>query len=496
MASGSRGAHWAALALCGVLVAFVATTKVTSYDTWVHLSLGRWMHEHRAVPRTNLLSHTSPDRPTVDHQWLFQAGLYGLWWLVGIPGLVLAKAGGAGAAFAVVFATARRKGAGPVAAGLIVLAAAFAARFRLTLRPQVVAFLLLAVYLYLLERWRLGASWRLLLTLLPLQVAWANVHGSVVVGCALPLAVAAGESIRLLAGRRLSGVEPPPREARDLARLWAIALLLVPLTLVNANGTAVLTEPFALSQLQSETGLKGFLLDRSALPWAELAGRHAFFGVLALLGAATLVGSLLRRDATEVGLLLGLGAAALHSQRFVGLFAVGAAPIIARSLSAAYAALRGRRESRMRHVIAVMLVACIGMEAGWRLLWREQPTGFAPAMDQLPEAEIQWVQEHYPEGKLLNEWEHGGYIAWRTRRPVFLDSRGLLAYGPSLVRAYREAWTSGKALSALTERYGVSVALAARPPLVQRLRADRRWVEVHRGPVCAVFALRKPAGPP
>lgn len=494
MATGSRGSHWAILALCAALVAFVAATKVTSYDTWVHLSLGRWMHEHRAIPRTNLLSHTSPERPTVDHQWLFQAGLYGLCRLFGIPGLVLAKALAAGAAFAVVFATARRKGAGPVAAGLIVLVAAFAARFRLTLRPQVMAFLLVAMYLYLLERWRLGESWLLLLALLPLHVAWANLHGSVVVGCALPLAYAAGETLRRGASPWIRSVHPPPRPWRQVAALWGIAVVLVPVTLLNANGSAILTEPFALSQLQAESGLKEFLLDRSALSWAEMAGRHAFFGALAVLGIVTIVGSLVRKDVTEVVLVLGLMAAALHSRRFVGLFAVGAAPIIARNASAAAALLRGRRQLGLPHVIVTLSLAFIVMECGWRGIWREQPTGLGPAMEQLPEGELQWVQRHYPGGKLFNEWEHGGYIAWRTGRAVFLDSRGLLAYEASLVRAYREAWTSGEALAKLTERYGVTVALVGRPMLIQRLQADRRWVEVHRGPVCAVFVFHDETG--
>ena len=486
-----------------VLVFLVAVTKVTSYDTWVHLSLGRWIAEEGRMPCANILSHTEPERPTVDHQWLFQLGLYRVWQAVGVSGLVIVKAVVVAAAFGLVVATALRRGAAPLATAVVVLVAVYAARFRFTLRPQVVSFVLLAAYLYVLESWRLGASRVSLLALPPLQVLWANFHGSAVIGCALPLAFAAAESLRSAASLRLRDVTPTPRPGRDLAMLWLVAIALVPLTLANPNGAAVLTEPFALSQVQRVTGLKQFLLDRSSLPWGALVGRHVFFSVLALLGLATLVVSLLRKDVTEVGLLVGLLWAALHSRRFVGLFAVAATPIIARNVSViARTVLRRRREPReggqprWGHALIAVLVVFVASEAAWRALWGEQPTGLGPAKGLLPVEEVEWVQEHHPSGKLFNEWEHGGYVYWRTRRPVFLDSRGLLAYDPRLVRAYVGSWTSGERLAELVEAYDMRVALVGRSPLKVQFRADGRWVEAHEGPVCSVFVRSGDGGGP
>jgi len=471
------------------LVFLVAVTNVTSYDTWVHLSLGRWMSEHRRIPRTNLLSHTQPERPTVDHQWLFQLGLYTVWRWVGVQGAILLKAAVVAAAFGFAAATALRKGAHPVLTGIVALVAAYAARFRFTLRPQVVAFLLLSVYLYVLERWRAGRS-RGLLVLLPLQVLWANVHGSAVVGWALTAAYAAGEGLRAVTARRLRDVVPAPRPARAVALLGLLAAVLLPLTLLNANGARVLTEPFALARAQQAAGLKEFLLDRASLPWAELTGRHLFFSILAVVGLVTLAGSLVRRDWTEAGLFAGLLAAAVHSQRFVGLFAVAGAPVVARNLSAMAAALRrGRaaRPPRPAPTVAALVAACMLMELAARGATGEQPSGLGLAPGLFPEQEVALVQERYPHATLFNEWEHGGYIAWHTRRPVFLDSRGLLAYDAGLVRRYVEAWTSRERYEELMAACGASVALVERPPLRRHFRDDPRWVRVHQGPVCSVF---------
>ncbi|MFW6163719.1 MAG: hypothetical protein ACODAJ_13195, partial [Planctomycetota bacterium] len=367
------------LVAVGCAVALAAVTKVTSFDTWVHLSLGRWISETGRVPFHNLLSHTQGGRATVDHQWLFQLGLYRLWELVGVGGLVVIKAVVVGVAFGVVAATARRKGARLWATVSVVLLAGYAARFRFSLRPQVVSFLLLATYLYVLWVWRLGASRWLLVSLLPLQLLWANLHGAAVMGCGVTLAFAAGESVRALAGARLGDVVPRPRGWAELGALWAVGAALVAVSLVNPNGLRVLAEPFALAEVQRAARLKAFLADRAALPLSELAGRHAFFGVLAVLSLASAVAALVRRDVTEAGLAAGLLVAALHSQRFVGLFAVGAAPVVARNASDVArllgAASAGR--SRWRGWRAVMTgVVLLGvLEVAWRGLWGQQPTG-------------------------------------------------------------------------------------------------------------------------
>ena len=486
-----------------VLVFAAALTSVTSYDTWVHLSLGRWIAEHGEVPRHNLLSHTMPDRSTVDHQWLFQLGLYGLWRLGGAGAAIVIKAMLLAMAFGLVAATACRKGASPLLAATVVLVAAFAARFRFTLRPQVVGFALLATQLYMLERWRAG-RWRGLLALLPLQVLWANLHGSAVMGCALPLAYAAGESLRAVTSRRLRDMLPVPRPGRDLAVLWGVALALVPLTLANPNGARVLTEPFALAGVQAGSGLKEFLLDRATIPWAELWGRHVFFTVLAVLGLLSLAGSVVRRDVTEVGLFAGLLWAAMHSQRFVGLFAVAAAPIVARNLSgvgAAFGRLTGRANGRRRLGVlgSVVALACLYgcLEVAWRGATGEQPTGLGVAPGLFPEAETAFVQANYPTGRLFNEFEHGGYIAWRTRRAVSIDSRGLLAYDAAFVRAYVGAWSSIERWREVCGGREVSVALVARPQLQRHFRVDAGWVLAHQGDVCAVFVRSAaPPGPP
>jgi len=472
----------------------LAVTRVSSYDAWVHLSLGRWMAESGHIPRTNLLSYTQPDRPVTDHQWLFQLALYEVWTLAGPSGAILAKAAVVAAALGAAFAAARRKRAAPLLALWLVVLAAGASRFRFTLRPQVVGLLLLSLYLWLLERWRAGRC-RGLLAVLPLQVLWANVHGSAIVGCGLLLGVVVGEGLRAAMCRRradASAVSPQPPGRRQFAWLVAVALAVVPLTLLNPNGARLLALPFAHAARQASWGLKGLLQDRAPVTWGDLGGRHACFAILAAAALASLVGSLARRDATEAGLCLGTLAAALYSERFIGVFAIAAAPIAARNLTdMVRAPLRaiGPRLSLAAGMAGALALAALGIIASEG----HTPAGLGLAPGRFPDAEVAFVQQRYPTGNLFNEFEHGGYIYWRTRRPVFIDSRGMLAYGPAFFRRYVDAWESPETWSKLVTDYRVRVALVARRALQRMFRASDRWEQVFQGPVCAVFVRRAPA---
>ncbi|NQT85522.1 hypothetical protein HQ560_02080 [bacterium] len=99
------------------------------------------------------------------------------------------------------------------------------------------------------------------------------------------------------------------------------------------------------------------------------------------------------------------------------------------------------------------------------------------------------VQERYPLGKLYNEFEHGGYIAWTARRPVFIDSRGVLAYDPEHVARVVSLWTTeAPSLDGLD----ASVALVGRERVRRLFEADPRWRGVARTPVCWVYVTVPP----
>jgi len=61
-------------------------------DTWWHLASGRYMVQEGRVPVTDPFSHTRSGMPWIDHGWLAQLLLYGVFALGEWPALALSVA--------------------------------------------------------------------------------------------------------------------------------------------------------------------------------------------------------------------------------------------------------------------------------------------------------------------------------------------------------------------------------------------------------------------
>ena len=67
------------LALGAALAASAFFLPVINPDLFWHLSAGRFMFDHGAVPRADFLSWTMAGRPWFDFEWLAQLIYYWLW---------------------------------------------------------------------------------------------------------------------------------------------------------------------------------------------------------------------------------------------------------------------------------------------------------------------------------------------------------------------------------------------------------------------------------
>src|ERR1051326_8233521 len=59
-----------------MLTALLAFRRLDDSDMWWHLAAGRWIAEHHAVPRTDVLSYMQHDLPWINLQWLFELFVY------------------------------------------------------------------------------------------------------------------------------------------------------------------------------------------------------------------------------------------------------------------------------------------------------------------------------------------------------------------------------------------------------------------------------------
>src|SRR5437667_5828112 len=178
------------LALAG-LVTFVAPTDP---DVWWHLRDGQLVLE-AGIPYHDVYSFTANGHPWITQEWLTEVVMYGLKSAFGYGLLSLAfgivQATGAGLAYLLI----RRRGAGRLAALVLLMLYLVFAAPSWGVRPQALVPAFLGVFYLALLAYKSNPEQRRLLWLLPVLMAlWVNMHASFIVGIALVGAFIVGEA--------------------------------------------------------------------------------------------------------------------------------------------------------------------------------------------------------------------------------------------------------------------------------------------------------------
>jgi hypothetical protein len=114
--------------------------------------------------------------------------------------------------------------------------------------------------------------------------------------------------------------------------------------------------------------------------------------------------------------------------------------------------------------------------------------------EMLSEQDARYLQTHFPHARLLNNWNVGGLLIFRTRGavPVFVDGRGATAYPDGLLRDYFKLaeWEIDEAAwDTVLEKYQIDTVLwvKAHEPLRGFLVDKRGWKEQYAGVYESVY---------
>lgn len=171
------------------------------------------MVARHALLRTDPFTVSAAGRPWVDVHWLFQLGAWAIYRTAGFSGLAIAKTALVALSAVILAGAAEKKGGqgALILCAFMLLVTLYLARHLLSLRPVIVTALCLAVFLWVLESARAGATRRL--WLLPvLQALWVNCQGLAPLGLALLGAYAVEAALFRLRWVRVT----PPSEAASL----------------------------------------------------------------------------------------------------------------------------------------------------------------------------------------------------------------------------------------------------------------------------------------
>ena len=407
------------VALFTAITAFLLRWPIFAGDTdlWFQLNAGRTVVETGAIPRFAV--GTFLRRPWIDYAWLFQLLAWTAHRVGGYVGLVALRAALFLALAAAVLALLRpwRRPAVTwrLAAGVLVLLVQLP-RFA-SVRPQLVALVMVAVVLLALER---GGRW---LAVLPFAaLVWVNAHG-----VSWPvMAVALGAYAAELGWQWLRGQAPADLRARGLAIAAASAAVLV-----TPHGFALLPLPWTNADFASR-----MVEEMGALPAAAytsfaleglVPGRQTLFNLVALLALMALVERTARRRLRVAHLLLIAGGAfgLSRGSRFVCEVSLFAVPLLAAWEPPVL--VRERGAPRLAAAAALVLLALMPFATLFHLRY---PGRFPLSIDNLPSGVASFLARAGRGGTVFGSPDLAGYLEWELapRYRVFADIQAPFPY--------------------------------------------------------------------
>ncbi len=328
-----------------VAIAAFLFCRIWDFDIWWHVVIGKEILASRAVPRLDQFAAAALGRPYHDSHWLFQvavAAAHQLGRMVGVQ--LLAVAIWSLTLYASYKAIARWLPGYAAATLLLLLAMASVERF--IPRPEIVTYLMIALFYHHLQQQRYRTIGGLAL-LTVLQVIWTNSHGLFVLGpfmagcCWLAAAFAAARG----------------KERPALASTTVMMILLLIATLVTPYGTENWRYAYLLFT-EVGTAAPRYLQNLGELSptfGRDTAEGVAFWFYLALLIAsiaAAGAAAVSRRIAVERLLMVAVFfALSLSGRRNMVLFALTATPFLGENLAPFL-----QRGLRRPHLIKAILV--------------------------------------------------------------------------------------------------------------------------------------------
>jgi len=451
-------------------------------DTGWHIRTGQWIFAEGRFPYTDLFSFSRPGEPWFAWEWGSDVWFAFLFDRFGLKGIALFAGATIGLFAWVLLRWMIWRGANGIAALLVALVTVGACSLHYLARPHVFTLLFVPVSLWILDADRRNPG-RLVWLLVPLTVAWTNLHGGF-------LALIAFLGL-LTVGTAIESAWSADWRIGDARVTFAAAFRYGLLTAACAASTLINPYGWRLHQhiaayLNSDW-IKTVVQEFQAPTFRGEGLRQ--YELLLLAGLLTAAALLARRKVVEPLWILFWAHQSLTSARHITLFAALAGPLVACEITRlwdSYSAGAGRKSVR-----AILQSMAADLNAGmrWSSAW---PVLFVAALLVIQEP-VRWprdfpqqkfpinlIQKHEAlirDSRLLTSDQWGDYVLfryWPTQK-VFVDGRSDF-FGPKVGNEYLRISHGGWDWDRLIDRYGFTAALVPSEwPLASLLKRHPEW---------------------
>jgi len=460
----------------GLCLVTVLTVRGRFYDpdSWWHLRVGQIIWNSHSIPRFDEFSYTTNRHAWIPHEWLAQVSIFVAYKVGGYTGMWVWMALLACLLVVLVYVLCWLYSGNAKVALLGGLTAWFFGTAGLSIRPQMLGYLFLALELLILHLGRSRPKW--LWSLPALFALWVNCHGSYALGLLVLIVYGGCSFINLRVGRLVS----KRRESEERQRLVLVLALCLLALMLNPIGPKLITYPFDTLTHQSQ----GLAASQEWQPLDINEPRAAVFFVF----AALLVLIFLLRSVElwlDELLLLGIGfGMAIQHARLLFPFGILAAPILCRLLADTWDGYKPERDFRTAN--AVFMAVFIG------ILIRAFPR--EPALVQQlransPTAAVEFIRRSGLNGPMVNEYEWGGYLIWALpEQKVFIDGRSDVFEWTGVLGEFGRWALLEEDPRILLDKYQVQYCLIRKTaPMAAVLPYVPGWKNAYRDSVSVIF---------
>lgn len=461
------------------LAAFVLSRTaggVIDLDLFHEMALARESLERGYVPWTDSFAYTPTVPIVVHHEWGLGLLAIAISSVVGGTGILLLKFGLIFGLAAVVWNTARKRGASPPIAGLFAALAIVLSDFGFaTVRAQMFSYLFAALLLRGFDRDRQGDR-RWLIGVAVLFPLWANLHGGCLVGAALFATHWFEQLIR----------------RQPHWHLFAMGLALIPLAAINPWGFHY------HHYLIHAIGMpRPAIAEWSPLWYAENRAQFVNF-VISLLPIILILKSTDWRRIPGLLIVFATGLAAAKSNRFLPFYAVAYASY----LPAAFSRIPLGRELRRAWwkyqpalcaglgLVAVVLTLSSFPAEPWRLRVASCPMPHQGKHLIYPVGAVDYLQNLGFRGNVMVPYDWGSYVMWKLGPAVKIsfDSRYEVAYETSRMDEDDRFYDALEGWQDILDKYPTEIVLVRSDlKIVSALAACEGWGRFYSDPQFVMF---------
>jgi hypothetical protein len=443
-----------------VIVFFFVPRSTADPDIWWHLRDAQVLLSSHTLITRDLYSFTAFGSPWMNHEWIAELPFYLGWHLAGDSGVYWVKVIAIELNILGVLTLAWLHSRNLKASILVAVIATILATISFGPRTLLFGWLCLLIELILLlesER-----KPRLLWALPLLFALWVNTHGSWMIGMVLLIIYIAASSYSFQCG----WLECKGLPAEHLRRLFLTTGLSALALFLNPYGWRLVAYPFNLAFHQK-------LNVANVEEWRSV-DFHSPRGLTALACLVSLAVWQLcrpRRWSICEVMFLCIGIySAFNYSRFLFLFAILVAPILAKSFGQANSKVERRPRLLLNGAILFTLLCfVIGRVRG------EEHVD-EPAKKLYPTEALPFLASFHPQGRVFNDYLWGGYMIWNLRGwPVFIDSRADIFEYNGTFKDYLDIIRIKNSLG-LLDKYKIRYVLYEKDsPLVYLLQHAGGW---------------------